>query len=98
MLHKLFPVIVVLDWLIDPPVTRLTFRQALVWLVYPLIWTAFTIVRGAIDGWYPYPFLDPANGGYGSVIVVSAAIFVGFLAIIWITVWLGNAMRDRRRT
>jgi len=28
--------------------------------------------------------------------VVSAAIFVGFLAIIWITVWLGKAMRVRR--
>jgi hypothetical protein len=96
VVHKLFPVIVVLDWLIDPPVSRLTFRQALVWLVYPLIWTAFTVVRGAIDGWYPYPFLDPANGGYGSVVVVSAAIFVGFLAIIWITVRLGNAMRDRQ--
>jgi hypothetical protein len=28
---------------------------------------------------------------------VSAAIFVGFLAIIWITVWLGNTLRERRR-
>lgn len=79
VLHKLFPVIVVVDWIVDPPVTRLNFRQALVWLVYPLIWTGFTIVRGAIDGWYPYPFLDPANGGY-----------------VWLTVWLGKAMRDRR--
>lgn len=96
VLHKLFPVIVVVDWMIDPPVTRLNVRQALVWLVYPLIWTAFTVVRGAVDGWYPYPFLDPANGGYASVLVVSAAIFAGFLLIIWLTVWLGNAMRDRR--
>lgn len=96
VLHKLFPVIVVVDWLLDPPVTRLTFRQALVWLVYPLIWTGFTVIRGAIDGWYPYPFLNPTNGGYVSVAIVSAAIFVGFLVIIWLTVWLGNAMRDRR--
>jgi hypothetical protein len=96
VLHKLFPVIVVVDWIIDPPVTRLTFRQALVWLAYPLIWTAFTVIRGALDGWYPYPFLNPANGGYSSVVVVSAAIFVGFIAIIWITVGIGNAMRERR--
>lgn len=95
VLHKLFPVVVVVDWLVDPPVTRLTFRQALVWLAYPLIWTAFTLARGAIDGWYPYPFLNPANGGYGSVAIVSVAIFVGFLVIVAIMVWLGNFMRDR---
>ena len=26
-----------------------------------------TVVRGALTGWYPYPFIDPANGGYASV-------------------------------
>jgi hypothetical protein len=62
-----------------------------------LVWVVFTLIRGAIENWYPYPFLDPANGGYGSVAVVSAGIFVGFLVIIAITVTLGNTMRDRGR-
>lgn len=97
VVHKLFPVVVVIDWLIDPPVTRLAVRQALLWLAYPLIWVVLTLVRGAIDNWYPYPFLNPANGGYGSVAVVSAAIFVGSLVIIAIVVALGNTMRDRGR-
>ena len=39
VLHKLFPLIVVLDWIIDPPTVRLNARDALAWLVYPLIWT-----------------------------------------------------------
>jgi hypothetical protein len=97
VVHKLFPVVVVIDWLIDPPVTRLTVRRALVWLAYPLIWVVLTLIRGAIDNWYPYPFLNPANGGYGSVSVVSAAIFAGSLVIIAIVVSMGNAMRDRGR-
>ncbi len=67
VVHKLFPVVVVIDWILDPPITRLTMRHGLVWLAYPLVWLGFTLIRGAIDGWYPYPFLDPANGGYGSV-------------------------------
>ncbi len=64
VLHKLFPIVIVADWIIDPPGTRITLRDSLIWLVYPLAWTALTIIRGAADGWYPYPFLDPANGGY----------------------------------
>lgn len=88
-LHKLFPVIVVLDWIIDPPRVGLGLRDALVWLVYPIAWTAVTMVRGAIDGWYPYPFLDPANGGYTSVAVAIVAITIGFLVLSAATVSIG---------
>ena len=96
-LHKLFPVIVVLDWLIDPPRLALRYRDGLIWLAYPLIWTALTMVRGAADGWYPYPFLDPANGGYATVAVMIVAITVGFLvlsgAMIALGRWRGGADR-----
>jgi hypothetical protein len=95
VLHKLFPIVVVLDWALDPPKVRLTIRHALVWIVYPLIWTALTIVRGALDGWYPYPFLDPANGGYGQVAITVVAVTIGFLAISAVVVVDGNRRRDR---
>jgi hypothetical protein len=96
VLHKLFPVIVVLDWLLDPPTTRLTARDALAWLVYPLAWTGVTLARGALDGWYPYPFLDPANGGYGTVALMVVAITGAFLAISALWIWIGN-VRGRPR-
>ena len=57
--------------------TRLSVRDGLLWLAFPLAWTGVTLVRGALDGWYPYPFLDPANGGYGQVAVIAVAITAG---------------------
>ena len=55
------------------------------------------MVRGAADGWYPYPFLDPANGGYATVAVMIVAITVGFLvlsgAMIALGRWRGGADR-----
>ena len=95
VLHKIFPVVVVLDWVVDPPKARLSFRDSLLWLVFPLVWTGVTLVRGASDGWYPYPFLNPVNGGYGQVAVTAVAIMIGFLAIAGITVAIANA-RGRR--
>jgi hypothetical protein len=89
-LHKFFPVVVVLDWLIDPPSTRLTARHALLWLAYPLVWVTLTVIRGAADGWYPYPFLDPANGGYASVAIYFVTILVFFLVIGAVLIALGN--------
>ena len=96
IVHKLFPIVVVADWLIDPPVARLGVRDALIWLVYPIVWAVLTVVRGAVDGWYPYPFLDPDNGGYRSVVYHVIAILAGLLVIAGGTIGLGDFDRDRR--
>jgi hypothetical protein len=96
VLHKLFPIVVVLDWVIDPPTTRLTSRDALLWIAYPIAWTILTLIRGAADGWYPYPFLNPANGGYGQVAVTVVAITAAVLVIAAVAIVIGN--RGTRRS
>ena len=96
IVHKLFPVLVVIDWIIDPPETDLRLRDVGLWLIFPLAWIALTLIRGAIDGWYPYPFLDPDNGGYRSVVYHVAAIFAGLLVIAGGIIGLGDFGRDRR--
>lgn len=90
-LHKLFPVVIVLDWIVDPPSVRLSYRDSLYWLIYPLIWVGLTLVRGAADGWYPYPFLDPADGGYGQVAVTIVALIIGFFVIAGALIAVGDA-------
>jgi hypothetical protein len=75
----------------------LTIRQGLVWLIPPLVWIAYTMIRGPIAGWYPYPFLDPANGGYASVAVTSLIILAGGAVLCVVAVLAGNAVRDRSR-
>jgi hypothetical protein len=92
VLHKLTPVVVVADWLLDPPVGHLSRRDAPGWLVYPLIWLAYTLIRGAVVSWYPYPFLDPANGGYGAVALTSVVILVAGAVVCLFYAWLGNRL------
>jgi len=48
-LHKIFPVIVVLDWILDPPMHRFGACDLVTWLIYPLIWTVLTVIRDALD-------------------------------------------------
>ena len=96
VLHKLTPVVIVLDWLLDPPTVHLSRRDALGWLIFPLLWLAYTMVRGPIAGWYPYPFLDPAHGGYGQVAITSLVILVAGAAVCLFVAWLGNRLSGRR--
>lgn len=62
-----------------------------------LAWTGLTLVRGALDGWYPYPFLDPVNGGYGTVALYSLGILGLLVLTIWLAATIGSALRARRR-
>jgi hypothetical protein len=95
-LHEIVPVVVVADWLLDPPSTRITSRDSLLWLSFPVVWLAYTLIRGPIAGWYPYPFLDPANGGYASVAVIVAPIFVAGAVLCVAYAAIGNALAGRR--
>ena len=84
VLHYLMPIGVTLDWLLDRPVRRVGFRTALPWLGVPLVYVAYSLLRGPLVNWYPYPFLDPADGGYGRVAVVSVGIAVVVAAFTWL--------------
>jgi len=97
VLHKIFPVIVVADLILDPPRTRLVAQDIVTLLIYPLVWTLFTVIRGAVDGWYPYPFLDPTHGGYAQVAVTIVAVLIGFIVIAAAIIWIGNWRRGDAR-
>lgn len=96
VLHKLIPVVVVADYVLDPPANRLSMRGGLFWLVYPVVWITYTMIRGPIAGWYPYPFLDPANGGYGTVAVMIGGTLITGAVLCVVYVAIGNARAGGR--
>jgi hypothetical protein len=91
------PLVMLADWLITPPAARLRMRQGVLWLSFPLVWIVYTIIRGAIVNLYPYPFLNPANGGYASVAVYCVAILLAMLVVSALAVVLANAAGSGRR-
>jgi hypothetical protein len=96
VVHRVMPIAVLIDWMIDPPRSRISFIASLRWLIYPLAWAVYTLVRGAATGWYPYPFLDPANGGYATVALYVLAILVLGTVLCAAIRWVGNTLRNRR--
>lgn len=94
VVHRIFPLVLLADWLINPPAVRLRFRDALVWLAFPIVYLVYSLVRGPIVDWYPYPFLDPDRaGGYGGVTATGAGIAIGVIAMTWLVTWAGQRLR-----
>jgi hypothetical protein len=86
VLHVVAPIYVAIDWLLFGDRRRLALKRLWVVLVYPIVWLVVVLIRGASDGWVPYPFLDPANG-YGSVAVYCVMIAVAIAAVGWLVLW-----------
>ena len=80
VLHVAFPIYAALDWILFADRGALPWKKLWIVLTYPIVWITVVIIRGATDGWVPYPFLDPA-AGYGSVAVYSIVIFIATTAV-----------------
>lgn len=92
-IHALGPIAIALDWIVYPPSTRLPRSAIPIWLVFPAVYLGFTLVRGVIVDWYPYPFLDPATGGYEAVALWSAVALVVILVFGFGYHWWSNRER-----
>ena len=96
VMHVWVPLFILLDWLLAPGRARVPWKR--LWLVisFPLAWLAFTMIRGAITLWYPYPFLEPAGpGGIPSLLAYIVGIAAFIIAVASAAIGLAR-VTDRR--
>jgi hypothetical protein len=101
VLHYVTPIYALIDWIVCPKPHRLSFRRLWLVVIYPAVWLAVVLIRGATDGWVPYPFLDPKHGyltiaGYAlGILAVMLAFGVLVFALSLVNVRLGPRRTGR---
>lgn len=80
-LHVVMPLLFLLHWWLHVPKAGLRMRHIALWLLYPAAYFAYALLRGAVDGWYPYPFVDVVSLGYVRVVINAVVILLAFLAV-----------------
>lgn len=94
VLHYVTPVVMVIDWLYQPPRTKITAKQSLSWLIFPAAFLIYSLIRGPIAHWYAYPFLNPDKvGSYIGVTAYCIVILLGLLAVSWGMRTLGRRLK-----
>lgn len=99
VLHLVGPLFLLLDLFFGSRRRALPWRRVGVVIIFPLVWVAYTLVRGplvtnpatGVHHWYPYPFLDSNGpGGWPSVILYVIVIAVAFVIVGAGVVWIGR--------
>ncbi|MFJ4036978.1 Pr6Pr family membrane protein [Microbacterium sp. NPDC090007] len=99
ILHVWGPLFLLLDVLFGSGRRRLPWTAALGAAVFPIAWIVYTLLRAPLitnpttgaPYWYPYPFLDPNTGGWGSVVAYIVVIAVTIVALAFGIVAIGRA-------
>lgn len=82
LLHTVVPLLAVLGWLALGPRGRTSWRVVGLTVVFPLLWLAVTLVRGPlVGGFWPYPFVDVDELGWGQVLLSCGAVAVLFVGL-----------------
>jgi len=94
-LHYAMPALMLIDWLIFTQRGALGWRSVIPWLAFPLGFGVYTMIRGPLTGFYPYPFLDVVSLGFGAVLVNMAAMSAVFIALGLIFVLIDRQLARR---
>jgi hypothetical protein len=95
-LHMVVPALTLLVWLLAGPRGLIEARTLAAGLVLPLVWAVMALVRGAVVGAYPYPFLDVATNGLASVLAFIVGILVLALVIAAILLAVDRVLPPKR--
>ncbi|NWA70217.1 Pr6Pr family membrane protein [Pseudomonas reactans] len=96
LLHDVMPVLFFIYWWRCVPKGDLRLKHIGGWVIYPLVYFAYALLRGDLLGQYQYPFIDVSTLGYPQVFVNAGGILLGFVLIALAVVGLDKLIKPRR--
>ena len=99
LLHYVMPVLYLLFWFLFVKKDGLSFRSVPWFLIFPIGYAAYTLIRGPGVNWYPYPFIDASARSASELVINIAVLVVVFIVIAVLLVAIGKGIgRVRTRT
>lgn len=92
LLHKATPVLMLLWWLAFAPKNCLRWRDPALWVLFPVLYLGYALLRGQAEGKFAYPFIDLAALGWSAVAINCAGIGLAFLVAGFALVALGHRL------
>ncbi len=95
-MHSVIPVLLVFYWVLFVGKGVLRWADPLYWLAYPATYVAYTLARGAVTHFYPYPFGDVNTLGYPRALGNAGLLLTGFFGLGLLVVAIDRQMARMR--
>lgn len=96
LLHDIMPLLFTLYWWLYVPKGSLRVSHVLLWILYPVIYFSYVLLRGSSIGDYMYPFINVGNIGYVQAFTNAGGVLIGYIVIALVVLTL-DRLGGRRR-
>lgn len=90
LLHLVVPALFLVYWIFFTPKSKLAWNHIFLWLIFPLAYLVFALACGAVEHFYPYPFLDVSKHGLNTVLLNCFLMISGLLICAAAVVAIGK--------
>lgn len=95
LLHSVIPILVLIFWYLYETKQSIKYLQISKWMIYPLIYLFYTLIRGNLSNNYPYPFVNVTKLGINNVLINSGFLLAIFILMSALIVFIGKMIIKR---
>lgn len=98
LLHTIIPLCTFIYWFFYAEQGDSKIQSVIIWLCYPIIYTIFIFIRGYFSSFYPYPFLNISEIGFGNTLINTTLILVSIIFIMSVLGLIGIKKNNLKTT
>lgn len=95
LLHTINPLLVIVFWYLYEEKNQVKYGQIRAWLLYPLAYLIYVLIRGSLSGFYPYPFINVADIGLGKTLINSSLLLLFFILVAYLFIVIGKKIAKK---
>lgn len=89
-LHAITPLLTLLNWFFYVSVKEIRWKQTAKWLIYPLLYLIYVLIRGWFSNFYPYSFINVSDLGYEIALRNAGFVTIAFLVVSILILLIGK--------
>jgi hypothetical protein len=97
LLHSMIPLLVIFYWYLYENKKAIRYGQIKSWLIYPLLYLGFTLIRGEFSGFYPYPFIDVSKIGWKQALMNGGCLALIFVVVGCLFILIGKKTKTKKK-
>ncbi len=90
LLHSVIPLLTIGFWYFYEKSKAIKYPEIAKWMIYPVVYLVFILIRGSFSDYYPYPFVNVTEVGLQKVLLNSGVLMGVFVGVSFAFVFVGK--------
>ena len=91
--HTIIPLATIIFWYLYENKSMISYKKSSVWVLYPVLYLTWVLIRGHFASFYPYYFLDVNTLGLQQVLINAFGLLIIIVVLLFICLFIGKKIK-----